>query len=259
MESTMMASEKRHLRMQVRRLLADIPEEDQYVSDDALFARFLALPEVQAAKTVFCFWGIPGKEPDTSRLVEQLVARAAELSIPIIIDEAYGDYMPLEQSAINLCNRYENLIVLRSFSKAHGLAGARIGYGIIPEQLCVPLDNITHPYISSNPARAIAQAALEDEGFIDETRRVTAEHKAPFMRQWDKLITGHSDPHTPIFLISHPDPEVNLKEAFDNYHIKVSTGAVFVGLDKNSVRLRVPLEKDRQAVLDAIEAIDKTY
>lgn len=191
--------------------------------------------------------------------VEQLVARAAELSIPIIIDEAYGDYMPLEQSAINLCNRYENLIVLRSFSKAHGLAGARIGYGIIPEQLCVPLDNITHPYISSNPARAIAQAALEDEGFIDETRRVTAEHKAPFMRQWDKLITGHSDPHTPIFLISHPDPEVNLKEAFDNYHIKVSTGAVFVGLDKNSVRLRVPLEKDRQAVLDAIEAIDKTY
>ena len=82
MESTMMASEKRHLRMQVRRLLADIPEEDQYVSDDALFARFLALPEVQAAKTVFCFWGIPGKEPDTSRLVEQLVARGKTVCLP---------------------------------------------------------------------------------------------------------------------------------------------------------------------------------
>ena len=77
--------------------------------------------------------------------------------------------------------------------------------------------------------------------------------------QCNDLITGHSDPCTPIFLISHPDPEVNLKEAFDNYHIKVSTGAVFVGLDKNSVRLRVPLEKDRQAVLDAIEAIDKKF
>lgn len=82
-----------------------------------------------------------------------MVALAAQLSIPVIIDEAYGDYLPREESAIGLTDTFENLVVLRSFSKAHGLAGIRAGYGILPPQLTVPLDNITHPYICSCPAR----------------------------------------------------------------------------------------------------------
>lgn len=191
--------------------------------------------------------------------VEALVARAAQLSIPIIVDEAYGDYLPQSWSAISLTKKYDNLVVLRSFSKAHGLAGARAGYGIIPQQLCVPLDNITHPYICSSPARAIAQAALEDKGFLEETRRITAELKAPFLREWNKLFISHTHPETPIFLLTHPDPNVNLKRAFDPFHIKVVSGGVFVGLGNNSARLRVPLEQDQQAVLRAIETIDQTY
>ena len=83
--------------------------------------------------------------------------------------------------SIGLTDTFENLVVLRSFSKAHGLAGIRAGYGILPPQLTVPLDNITHPYICSCPARAVAQAALEDEGFLDHTRQVTAQLKAPFL------------------------------------------------------------------------------
>lgn len=191
--------------------------------------------------------------------VEALVTRAAELSIPIIVDEAYGDYLPLSNSAITLADRHENLVVLRSFSKAHGLAGARAGYGILPEQLCIPLDNITHPYICSNPARAIAQAALEDHGFLDRTRRVTAALKTPFLREWSNLFVSHTHPETPIFLLTHPDPGVDLKRAFDPFHIKVVSGSVFVGLDTNSVRMRVPLEQDQQAVLQAIDIIDRLY
>ncbi|MEM5780029.1 MAG: histidinol-phosphate transaminase [Lawsonibacter sp.] len=191
--------------------------------------------------------------------VEALVARAEELSIPIIVDEAYGDYLPQSWSAISLTGRYDNLAVLRSFSKAHGLAGARAGYGILPQQLCVPLDNITHPYICSSPARAIAQAALEDEGFLEHTRTVTAQFKAPFLRDWSKLFTCHTHPETPIFLLSHPDPQVELKRAFDPFHIKVVSGNVFVGLGKNSVRMRAPLLQDQAAVLQAIEEIDRTY
>ena len=77
--------------------------------------------------------------------IRRVVALAAQLSIPVIIDEAYGDYLPREESAIGLTDTFENLVVLRSFSKAHGLAGIRAGYGILPPQLTVPLDNIT-PY-----------------------------------------------------------------------------------------------------------------
>ena len=52
------------------------------MSDSALFARFLALPQVEAAKTIFAFWGIPGKEPDTARLIGELLARGKTVGLP---------------------------------------------------------------------------------------------------------------------------------------------------------------------------------
>ena len=190
--------------------------------------------------------------------VETLIQRAASLSIPIIVDEAYGDYLPQEQSAITLANRYENLVVLRSFSKAHGLAGIRAGYGVIPQQLSIPLDNITHPYICSSPARVVAQAALEDDGFLEQTRQLTTRCKAPFLtRTWTNLSVSATSPETPILLLTHANPELDLKKAFDAHRIKVVSGTAFVGLEKNSVRLRVPAEADRKAVLAAIDAIDQ--
>ena len=191
--------------------------------------------------------------------VEAVVRRAEELSIPIIVDEAYGDYMPREQSALTLTPKYENLVVLRSFSKAHGLAGIRAGYGVLPKQLTVPLDNITHPYICSVPARIVAVAALEDEGFVERTRRITARCKAPFFeRKWKNLTVSHTSPETPILLLTHVDGTMDLKKAFDSYRIKVVSGTAFVGLTANSVRMRVPGEKDREAVLRAMDAIDRT-
>lgn len=79
--------EKRELRRQVRARLAALTPEELRRSDDALFARFLALPQVEAAKTVFAFWGIPGKEPDTARLVGELVRRGKGVGLPRMLPE----------------------------------------------------------------------------------------------------------------------------------------------------------------------------
>lgn len=70
------------------------------------------------------------------------------------------------------------------------------------------------------------QAALEDEGFLDHTRQVTAQLKAPFLtEQWDTLTLSYTRPETPIFLLTHPDPAVDLKACFDPFHIKVVSAA----------------------------------
>ena len=74
--------EKKELRRQVRERLAGLSPEELRVSDSALFARFLALPQVEAAKTIFAFWGIPGKEPDTARLIGELLARGKTVGLP---------------------------------------------------------------------------------------------------------------------------------------------------------------------------------
>lgn len=79
--------EKKELRRQVREELSALSQSELVRSDDALFARFLALPQVEAAKTIFAFWGIPGKEPDTSRLIGELVRRGKTVGLPRMLPE----------------------------------------------------------------------------------------------------------------------------------------------------------------------------
>ena len=65
--------------------------------------------------------------------IEEVVKKAAELDIAVIVDEVYGDFMSKENSSISLINQYDNLLIVRSFSKGFGLAGLRIGYVILPK------------------------------------------------------------------------------------------------------------------------------
>lgn len=79
--------EKKELRRRVREELSALSRSELVRSDDALFARFLALPQVEAAQTIFAFWGIPGKEPDTSRLIGELVKRGKTVGLPRMLPE----------------------------------------------------------------------------------------------------------------------------------------------------------------------------
>lgn len=74
--------EKKGLRLQVRERLAAQTPEERRAGDDALFARFLALPQVEETDAVFAFWGVPGREPDTARLVRELVRRGKTVGLP---------------------------------------------------------------------------------------------------------------------------------------------------------------------------------
>ena len=88
------AEEKKQLRSNIRKTLAAIPQEELTRSDDALFARFLALPQVQQAKTIFAFWGIPGKEPETARMIQTLVSQGKRVGLPRMLP---GHLMEIRQ------------------------------------------------------------------------------------------------------------------------------------------------------------------
>ncbi len=80
-------SEKKELRRRVRAQLAALTREELSQSDGALFARFLALPQVEEAKTIFAFWGIPGKEPDTAQLIRELLRRGKTVGLPRMLPD----------------------------------------------------------------------------------------------------------------------------------------------------------------------------
>ena len=77
----------------------------------------------------------------------------------MILDQAYIEFADVDP--FNQLQELENLIVVRTFSKAYGLAGARVGYAIAPVQIATWLRTVGGPYPVSNISLALAGAALD--------------------------------------------------------------------------------------------------
>lgn len=102
--------------------------------------------------------------------IERLVA--AHPDQPVVIDEAYIDFGG--QSAIALVPKYENLLVVQTFSKSRALAGLRVGFAIGQRPLIEALERVKDSFNSyplGRPAQAGATAAIEDEAWFETTRR----------------------------------------------------------------------------------------
>lgn len=86
----------------------------------------------------------------------------------VVLDEAYGEYLPTDDRADTLAwvERFPNLLVSRTFSKAYGLAGLRVGYGIGHPDVIDLLNRVRHPFNVNAPALAAAEAALDDIEFL---------------------------------------------------------------------------------------------
>ena len=99
------------------------------------------------------------------RFMEQVPDR-----VLVILDEAYFEYAEyLDDYPDSMHYRYDNVITLRTFSKAHGLAGFRAGYGFAHEALIKNLLKVKLPFEPSWPAQIAAMAALEDHAYIEKT------------------------------------------------------------------------------------------
>ena len=101
------AEEKDRLRRRLRAQLAALSPEALRESDRALFDAFLSLPQVGKADTLFLFWGVPGREPETETLVRTLTARGKRVGLPRMLPERGMEEPPetaplLDKSSIQL-------------------------------------------------------------------------------------------------------------------------------------------------------------
>jgi histidinol-phosphate aminotransferase len=105
---------------------------------------------------------IPGQK------IEQFLSQVPS-HIVVVLDEAYNEYLKPEQQydAIAMVRNYPNLIVSRSFSKAYGLAGLRLGYAVSQEELTDLMNRIRQPFNVNSLAQAAAIAALQDTEFLE--------------------------------------------------------------------------------------------
>lgn len=92
----------------------------------------------------------------------------------VLIDEAYYEYVDESgyPNGVAWVERFPNLIVTRTFSKIHGLAGLRLGYGVSHPEVAGLFNRVRQPFNVNSLALAAAEAALGDEGHVARSRRV---------------------------------------------------------------------------------------
>jgi histidinol-phosphate aminotransferase len=107
----------------------------------------------------------------------------------IVLDEAYMEFADPEQTMTGLeyLNGSPPVISLRTFSKAYGLAGLRVGYGVMPPEVADYLNRVRQPFNVNSLAQVAALAALEDEEFLQETQKIVREGLAFLYVELDKL------------------------------------------------------------------------
>lgn len=94
----------------------------------------------------------------------------------VVLDEAYHEFMnpAIRATAIDLLDRHPGLVITRTFSKAYGLAGLRVGYAIASAAVLEPVERIRPPFNVSAVSLAAAAAALDDSDHVEMTVRETA-------------------------------------------------------------------------------------
>lgn len=97
-----------------------------------------------------------------------------------VVDEAYFECVdaPAYPDTTAWLDRFANLVVTRTFSKVHGLAGLRCGYAVSAPAIAELLNRVRHPFNANAAALAAAEAALDDTAFLAESVRLNAEGRA---------------------------------------------------------------------------------
>ncbi len=158
-----------------------------------------AMRAAVTSRTRIVFLASPNNPTGGTDRPEDIVALARGLPEDVIfcLDEAYAEYLDASADLRPLMAEGRKVVVTRTFSKAYGLAGLRVGYLIGSEEVCGLINRVRQPFNVNLPALAAAEAALDDADFLARSRRANAEGVAQLSAGLHRLgfefIPGHAN------------------------------------------------------------------
>jgi histidinol-phosphate aminotransferase len=122
----------------------------------------------------------------SQRAIDSFMSRVPDRII-VVFDEAYFEFLDDPPDTLQFIRGGRNAVVLRTFSKIHGLAGLRIGYAVASPAMTEVLHRTRQPFNVNSIAHAGAIAALDDEAHLRETKRVIDEGRAYLQEQFAEM------------------------------------------------------------------------
>jgi len=178
-------------------------------------------------------------------------------SVLVVLDEAYIEYSP-ESNNRALLDEFDNVIIVRTFSKAYGLAGLRVGYALSSVAVADLLNRIRQPFNVSRVGLAAAAAALADQDFIEKTRLTNDEQMRWLEKQFDALGLGFVKSHANFIMV---EVQVEMEDitAASIHQALLKQGVIVRPLDAyglpNWLRITVGVAEDNLRLIDTLRSI----
>ncbi len=171
----------------------------------------------------------------------------------LVMDEAYFEYVtdPDFPDSISFLRQGHDLLILRTFSKAYGLAGLRIGYAIGPRQVIKTMNRIRQPFNTNAPAQAAACAALKDNEHLNRVLEINEKGKSYLEAELNRL--GQFFLPTQANFIY-----INLPDGFSSetlYNSLLRKGVIVRPAGPDVIRVTIGLPEENRRFINAFEDI----
>lgn len=209
------------------------------------------------AKTKLVFIANPNNPTGTyvkKSQVEKFMAALPKNTI-LVLDEAYDLFIDGQDypKGLDYVKKGKNVIVLKTFSKAYGLAGVRIGYALANEQVAVYMERVRQPFNVNLLAQVAAVAALDDKKFLKETRDVTLDGKYYLYDQLYQLDLTFIPSVTNFVLVDVK------RDCIDVFKALLKLGVIVRDMTQYNmntfIRVSVGLEKENQKFIKALKKV----
>jgi histidinol-phosphate aminotransferase len=225
------------------------PERDYRTDIDAMLARV-------TPRTRMVLVANPNN-PTGSLLSRSEIARlraALRSDIVLVIDAAYAEYVtaPDFDPGAALVEAGVNTVMMRTFSKIHGLAGLRVGWGYFPAPIAEIVNRMRHPNNVTAMGIAAATAAIGDRAHIAATRDANAALRTRFIAELRRIGLTPCDSHANFVLLPFASPEqaVSARTFLKDRGILIRPMTAY-GLD-DCLRITLGTAEEMQAVGDAL-------
>lgn len=173
--------------------------------------------------------------------------------VMVVLDEAYSEYAdaPDFPDGMELRREHPNAIVVRTFSKIHGLAGLRLGYAVMPREQAESVHRVRAPFTVSSVAHAAGLAALKDREHVERSRALNRKERAFLQQHLSELGLRVVPSQANFLLVDIARPAGPVSEALLAQGVMVRT----ISALRTMLRITVGTHGENERCLAALQAV----
>ncbi|MFC6324192.1 histidinol-phosphate transaminase [Companilactobacillus baiquanensis] len=193
----------------------------------------------------------PNNPTGTYETVEEIDNFVSQVpgNVMVLIDEAYIDFVTCQEpiSAMQLTKKYQNIVVMRTFSKAYGLANYRVGYAVFAKSIAENVQKVRLPYNVNSIAQVAAIAAFKDQEFVTKVVEKNALERQKMQNFFDDKKIHYLNSQANFIFFEYPNANKLADYLLHNGYL------IRTGLKDDWLRMTVGTKEDNADIRKLIE------